>query len=398
MRRSRPNMRAPVANGELPFAASSGSIPRSEAPYREAGEVPAKRGGEPRHQYFLCTRGREPLSIDLDRYRDVIDDVFLKFWVGAFREMERWSSGVVLTVYVVWDYQSIRDLPSYGDDVVALILQDEYCAIPKYYGRVRFIFKTYGFRPRLCGRVRGGMGLLTLAKFIKDCGNWAQHFAVYSYSNPRFPFLKLPSSQDSLVVPLGYARQADIRPKPFSQRKYLVSFIGSVQQYRLKRWSARSLMGTPKNAARLKMLKSLARLARNLPADAVFAEETCSYTESILSDGSHYSEIMRDTKICLAPRGSSVETYRFFEALRYGCVVICDRLPAHWFYVGSPAIQIDNWDILDAVVLDLIADPIRLNELHQASVRWWEAVCSEKAIGRALAKCLCDAASMRRQT
>jgi hypothetical protein len=38
--------------------------------------------------------------------------------------------------------------------------------------------------------------------------------------------------------------------------------------------------------------------------------------------GDRYTEIMADTKIALAPRRSSVETYRFFEAMRQGCVVI----------------------------------------------------------------------------
>src|SRR6202000_1779185 len=66
--------------------------------------------------------------------------------------------------------------------------------------------------------------------------------------------------------------------------------------------------------------------------------------------GDRYTEIMADTKITLAPRGSSVETYRFFEAMRQGCVVICDRLPPHWFYDGCRALQIDDGGTLEAEV------------------------------------------------
>jgi hypothetical protein len=77
-----------------------------------------------------------------------------------------------------------------------------------------------------------------------------------------------------------------------------------------------------------------------------------------------YTEIMADTRIALAPRGSSVETYRFFEAMRQGCVVICDRLPPHWFYAGCPAVQIDDWGNLEAEVKALSADPERLKDLH----------------------------------
>ena len=82
--------------------------------------------------------------------------------------------------------------------------------------------------------------------------------------------------------------------------------------------------------------------------------------------GDRYTEIMADTKIALAPRGSSVETYRFFEAMRQGCVVICDRLPPHWFYVGCPAIQVDDWGNLEAEVRALSADP----------ERWWICIAS----------------------
>ena len=104
--------------------------------------------------------------------------------------------------------------------------------------------------------------------------------------------------------------------------------------------------------------------------------------------GDRYTEIMADTKIALAPRGSSVETYRFFEAMRQGCAVICDRLPPHWFYVGCPAIQIADWDNLEAEVKALSADPERLRDLHCRSLAWWNEKLSEQAVAQEMAKCL----------
>jgi hypothetical protein len=94
--------------------------------------------------------------------------------------------------------------------------------------------------------------------------------------------------------------------------------------------------------------------------------------------GDRYTEIMADTRIALAPRGSSVETYRFFEAMRQGCVVICDRLPPHWFYAGCPAVQIDDWGNLEAEVKALSADPERLKDLHRRSLAWWDEKLSER--------------------
>jgi hypothetical protein len=77
------------------------------------------------------------------------------------------------------------------------------------------------------------------------------------------------------------------------------------------------------------MVKSLQRLAAAAP-DSIYYGETASFWESItIGARERYSEIMADTKICLAPRGSSVESCRFFEGMRQGCVVICNRLPPH---------------------------------------------------------------------
>jgi hypothetical protein len=116
---------------------------------------------------------------------------------------------------------------------------------------------------------------------------------------------------------------------------------------------------------------------------------TASFTESTMTGtGDRYTEIMADTKIALAPRGSSVETYRFFEAMRQGCVVICDRLPPHWFYVGCPAIQIDDWSNLEAEVNALSADPERLTDLHRRSLAWWDEKLSERAVAQVIATCL----------
>jgi hypothetical protein len=136
------------------------------------------------------------------------------------------------------------------------------------------------------------------------------------------------------------------------------------------------------------MADSLQKMAAAGP-DAVFYGTTASFTESTMTGaGGRYTEIMADTKIALTPRGSSVETYRLFEAMRQGCVVICDRLLPHWFYVGCPAVQIDDWGNLGAEVKALAADPERLADLHRRSLAWWEEKLSERAVAQVIARCL----------
>jgi hypothetical protein len=121
-----------------------------------------------------------------------------------------------------------------------------------------------------------------------------------------------------MVVPVGYARQTDLLGKPFESRRHLVGFLGSIESREYSRFSPKRLTSSPKPVARSRMANSLQKMAATAP-DAVFYGTTASFTESTMTGaGDRYTEIMADTKIALTPRGSSVETYRFFEAMRQG--------------------------------------------------------------------------------
>ncbi|UDL93798.1 hypothetical protein LGH83_14700 [Lichenihabitans sp. PAMC28606] len=331
--------------------------------------------------YILCTVGREPIELDIFNHQDPFNHVYLTYWVRIFQWIEAATALSGLTFYVVWDFQQIPDLPSYGEHVVALLLLDEYCAMPHYLNRVRFVFKNYGFWPWLSPTLRG-KSLVTMLKFIKDAANWAGHYARAATRNRH-----LRPGPNRLVMPLGYARQTDVPVRRFDARRYVVSFLGSVEQRRYRPLSPQAWLGTPKSIARSVMVDGLQALAARMP-NLVYLGSTESFDDSILSDGHRYSELMSETKICLAPRGSSVETYRFFEAMRQGCVIICDRLPPHWFYEQCPAIQIDDWHDLEETVDGLLADPGSFLALHLKTLEWWNAICSEEAVAKIMASCL----------
>ena len=98
-----------------------------------------------------------------------------------------------------------------------------------------------------------------------------------------------------------------------------------------------------------------------------------------------YSDLLAQSCLCVVPRGNSPETFRFFEALRAGCIVVCEALPGHWFYKGAPVITLDRWSDLSRVVPSLVGDPQELERLQLASLRWWRERCSEEAVGRYMA-------------
>ena len=278
----------------------------------------------------------------------------------------------------------MNELPSYGDSVVAVIRSDEECWIPPYLSKVRYVFKTYGFEP-WCGASLSGQSPASVLKCIRDWGLLDLALRLVPAAKR---FLVRARAIEKMVLPLGYARQTDLPGKPFESRRYLVGFLGSIENRDIRSFRPRGWSRRPKVIARSRMAHSLQKLAASAP-ESVFYGATASFTESTMTNaGDRYTEIMADTKIALAPRGSSVETYRFFEAMRQGCVVICDRLPPHWFYVGCPAIQIDDWGNLEAEVKALSADPERLRDLHRRSLAWWDEKLSERAVAQVIARCL----------
>ena len=333
-----------------------------------------------RSRYILCSPWDKPSELDVYNWQD--NGPFIKYWIRVFQEFEEASSLSGLTFYLVWNHILVPDLPSYGDDVVVVIASDEECVVPPYVNKVRFVFKTVGFYP-WCGDTLREQSAASMMKCARDWTRWARHYALFLRKNGFSP-----KQGRKMVMPMGYARQTDTPGKPFDTRRYFVGFLGSIENRAHPRFSPKRVVGTPKHIARSRMVDSLQRLVAAAPDSAYFSE-TRSFRESTaMGAGERYSEIMADTKICLAPRGSSVETYRFFEGMRQGCVVICNRLPPHWFYEGCPAIQIDDWGNLEAEIDSLRADPQRLLDLHRKTVDWWRTKLSEPAIGGLIARSL----------
>ncbi|WP_263353004.1 hypothetical protein [Acidicapsa acidisoli] len=98
-----------------------------------------------------------------------------------------------------------------------------------------------------------------------------------------------------------------------------------------------------------------------------------------------------DSKICLAPRGTVLDSFRFFEGLRAGCLVVCEHLTDEWFYDGAPVLRIKDWSDLPRVVEPYLYDNASLEEARLRSLGWWRDKCGEKAVGRVMAEYLVKA-------
>jgi hypothetical protein len=89
---------------------------------------------------------------------------------------------------------------------------------------------------------------------------------------------------------------------------------------------------------------------------------------------------MMDTKICVVPRGTSWETTRLFEGMKYGCVLVTEPLPDRWYLKGVPTIKIKNWQQLPKVLKELLDNQDLMQEMHHKSLAFWQDKCSETVV------------------
>jgi hypothetical protein len=310
------------------------------------------------------------------------------YFGGVFRAFERHWRGGPLTVYLTKDTTS---LPRCGDDVVVVLLNEEWFRTPAYSGCVLAILRNLPGRPwfpwsTLAPPSLGGA--LALANYVRILGERSRAHrgidrvrAIHDWPPVRI--------DNTIDVPLGYYRQPEQPIKPFDKRDTDVYFGGSLVHDidRKERWKRviKRAAGNPKQLYRKSMLRELERFRSRHPE--LRAKVTLSGEFSALGSPeiSGYANDMMDARIALVPRGTAAESYRLFEAWRYGCIVICEPLPPRPFLDGAPSIILRSWRELDRALGDLLDDRPRQRELHEASLRWWRNVCSEEAVGLRLA-------------
>lgn len=102
-----------------------------------------------------------------------------------------------------------------------------------------------------------------------------------------------------------------------------------------------------------------------------------------------YSEIMSNTKIALVPCGSaSLDTFRYYEAAKCGCVIISDKQNNYEFMEGAPHIPIDDWTLLDVLIDSLLSKPTDLNKISDDTYSFWEKQLSPAAAADFMLKTL----------
>jgi len=175
-------------------------------------------------------------------------------------------------------------------------------------------------------------------------------------------FKQYVSNEDttSIPFPLGVRRGfPSLPPKPIAERSIDVGFVGRGYPHR------KTFLDKLSNHDRLRRFKL--RL-------------TCETRLSI----SEFSQFLNDTKISLCLGGnSSPETFRYYESMKLGCILITPRMPANALYSSHPGIQIDEIDDVDEVAAALesvLQAPERHEAFQEQSLLAWQTQYSPQAI------------------
>lgn len=295
----------------------------------------------------------------------------------ALEAMERDLKVDGLVVYLTFDTET---LPSYGENVVVVLIGDEWARVPAYLSRVRVVFRNLSARPNL-GYSLARPSLLALSSILPAARAAAKGAPRrVARLRPR----RRPAPQ--VELPIGTFNALDLPVTPFAERRFDLFFAGSLVHSAGRAGAAKARI-MPKGISREAMLRNVESLRRKADI-AVDLRITESFSESAESDAGDYSRALMDSRLALVPRGATTETHRFFQALKYGCVVVTDSLPPIWFYEQAPVVRLRHWDELEDKLMPLLARPERLEALHRQALRWWENACSEEAVGRLMARSL----------
>ncbi|CAM3259223.1 hypothetical protein [Rhodothermus bifroesti] len=340
------------------------------------------------NRYFRCLGYREvPEPLDLDK-----PPKRPSYLHRVLQVVEQELKDEGLTFYVTWKLDA---LPEYGNHVVPIVMGDEWSQIPAYVDRVLVTFKCYGIYPQLAARPLrkpSYLNTLLLLRHLRVLAHWLPGALRYAtrYLQLRLQGRSMPPVYD---LPLGYGNQLALPVQPIETRPIDIFFAGSVEQGFPRRfWTPHRWLPSPKRVSRLRMLRVLESLQRRFPELRIWVHTNTRFVLNALEygltthgevlDTEAYSQMLMNSKICLAPRGTSADTFRLFEGLRYGCIVITERLPKRWFYQDLPVVQVDDWWELRERIPDLLRDAGCMQQLSKAAQHWWQTVASEETVGR----------------
>lgn len=206
--------------------------------------------------------------------------------------------------------------------------------------------------------------------------------------------------------PLGIPRKIKERPIiPINERKYDVFYSGNLNKNRmplykvltwrkptLKRLISLSILWVASKFEYNQRLRNWALRLKNIifqfgatsfndVFDSSLIEFTRSFEAGLSPD--KYAEILAQSKIVLSPKGFfNTECFRFYEALRQGCIVVTERLPVTAYYHPGCYIEVNKWDGIFELVSSILEDKDKMELMSRRGRDYFEQVLSPRGVAR----------------
>tara|TARA_R110000751_G_scaffold86231_2_gene171784 strand:+ start:338 stop:1246 length:909 start_codon:yes stop_codon:yes gene_type:complete len=164
--------------------------------------------------------------------------------------------------------------------------------------------------------------------------------------------------------PLGPTRDFNPSPKPIKDRKYDAFFSGNI-----------SKTGS-RNTFKTHVDDFLDQSDYNM-----FINYTDGFNKGISKH--EYAQMLSDSKIALCPTGAiSKETFRFYEALKSGCIIICEVLPKLWFYEQLMFCHTKWHSIKEAIDFVMSLGDEEMQKISDTNLRLYKTILSPEPIAK----------------
>ena len=197
-------------------------------------------------------------------------------------------------------------------------------------------------------------------------------------------------TQNTTSIPLGYFTQSPNSDSiPMGERLYDISFIGCLNRNRLGLASELSGISKFWLSMGLSFYKNKTLKILNKILQWKWNSDLFQFNEDFNKgmDSESYQYFLQHSKIALCPKGwANSETFRLYEAMKYGCVVISEELPDREYYKGIPTIKVKNWSEGVKIARNLLKNPKKLEQMGLNNKKFYESNLSSKATAEIIAK------------
>jgi hypothetical protein len=182
-------------------------------------------------------------------------------------------------------------------------------------------------------------------------------------------------------MPLGYSHQRERPFVPWDERDIDAFFAGSTvfktSRGGTLRKGLRNKGLAVKTLHRNAMVAAMEQLRDERPDLNVLLDIVPS--DQVTDKREIYSDRMARTRFSVDPRGTSRESFRFFEAARVGAVPVVTALPGGGIYAGAPVLRLRHWSDLSSAMRRMTDRPDEARALHGGIQVWYQKQVSPEA-------------------